>query len=96
MAKPSQNLDFIVRRQIQPRANELRSIVADFLGPDTPDHVLAFASSSIWGLMLDHMFTQPILDRLSPHRPNLDGHIEKYIKHVLQFSLGGLKAIKGA
>lgn len=94
MAKPSKNLDLIVERQVQPRADELRNIVQDVLGPDVPDHVLAFTSSNIWVLMLDHLLTQPILDRLKPKRPAVHGNMEAFIEHVLKFSLGGLKAIK--
>ncbi|QJB55254.1 TetR/AcrR family transcriptional regulator [Pseudodesulfovibrio sp. zrk46] len=94
IAKPSHNLDFIVRRQVQTRADELRAIVSDIMGPGTPDHVLAFASSSIWALAMDHVTTQPILDRLSPPRPRVQDHLELFVDHVLKFSLGGLKAIK--
>lgn len=94
MAKPSANLDFIVRRQVQPRADELRDIVNGILGPNTPDQVLAYASSSIWALMLDHLLTQPILDRLSPQRPAVQGSMDAFVDHVVKFSLGGLHAVK--
>lgn len=94
MAKPSANLDFIVRRQVQPRANELRDIVTDILGPDAPEQMLAYASSSIWALMLDHLLTQPILDRLSPQRPTVQGSMDAFVDHVVKFSLGGLHAVK--
>jgi len=97
MAKPSKNLDFIVKRQVQPRADELRDIVSAALGPDTPDHVLAFASSSVWILLLDHLLTQPILDRLTPKRPAItQENMDIFIDHVLTFSLGGLRAVKGS
>jgi len=96
MAKPSHNLDFIVQRQVQSRANELRGILADILGPDTPDRILAFSSSNIWALMLDHLIIQPILDRLTPHRPDIRGNIDEFVDHVVKFSLGGLHAVKGS
>jgi len=96
MAKPSKNLDFIIQRQVQPRANELREIVIDVLGADTPDHVLAFTASSVWILLLDHLLTQPILDRLTPKRPAItEENMEIFIDHVLQFALGGIRAVKG-
>lgn len=96
MAKPSKNLDFIVKRQVQPRADELREIVTAVLGADTPDHILAFASSSVWILLLDHLLTQPILDRLTPRRPAInEENMHIFIDHVLTFSLGGLRAVKG-
>ncbi len=94
MAKPSHNLDFIVQRQVQPRASELRAILAKILGPDVPDHILAFSSSNIWSLMLDHLLTQPILDRLKPKRPMVQGNMEGFVKHIFTFSLGGLNAVK--
>lgn len=94
MAKPSHNLDFIVRRQLQPRVDELRNIVAEILGPDTPETVLAFSSTNIWALMLDHLLTQPILDRLTPSRPAVQDDIDTLVEHVTLFSLGGLNAIK--
>jgi AcrR family transcriptional regulator len=95
MAKPSKNLDFITRRQVQPRANELREIVTAFLGPETPDMKLAFAASSVWILLLDHLLTQPILDRLTPRRPGItEANMELFIDHVLTFSIGGLQAVK--
>jgi len=94
MAKPSHNLDFIVQRQVQSRANELRDIVASILGPDTPDHVLAFSSSNVWALMIEHVLTQPILNRLTPKRPTVRGNIDAFVDHITKFSLGGLKAVK--
>lgn len=94
MAKPSHNLEFIVERQVQSRVNELRDIVIAILGPDTPDHVVAFSSSNIWALMLDHLLTQPILDRLTPRRPSVHEMMEEFVEHVLKFSLGGLSAVK--
>ncbi|CCH48709.1 TetR/AcrR family transcriptional regulator [Pseudodesulfovibrio piezophilus] len=95
MAKPSPNLDFIVHRQVEPRANELREIVAAILGPDTPDQVLAFSSSNIWAMMLDHVLTQPILDRLSLKRPAVKGNRNSFVQHLVRFALGGLNAVKG-
>ena len=94
MAKPSHNLDFIVRRQLQPRVDELRDIVAGILGPDVPETVLALSSTNIWALMLDHLLTQPILDRLTPSRPPVQDDIEVLVEHVTTFSMGGLNAIK--
>jgi AcrR family transcriptional regulator len=94
MAKPSHNLDFIVRRQLQPRVDELRDIVSEILGPDVPESVLVFSSTNVWALMLDHLLTQPILDRLTPTRPPAQEDIESLVDHVATFSLGGLKAIK--
>ncbi len=94
MAKPSHNLDFIIRRQVQPRVDELRDIVAEILGPDTPETVLAFSSTNIWALMLDHLLTQPILDRLTPCRPAVQDDIDALVEHITTFSLGGLNAIK--
>ncbi|MCJ2164497.1 MULTISPECIES: TetR/AcrR family transcriptional regulator [unclassified Pseudodesulfovibrio] len=94
MAKPSHNLDIIVQHQVQPRANELRQILSDILGPTVPDHALAFCSSNIWAMMLDHLLTQPILDRLNPHRPNLKTSMDQFVDHVVIFCLGGLEAIK--
>ena len=95
MAKPSSNLDYIVQNHVQSMANQLRAILADILDPDTPDTVLAYCSSSIWALMLDHLLIQPILDRLSPHRPAADSNLDKFVNHVVKFSLGGLRAMKG-
>lgn len=95
MAKPSKNLDFIVERQVQPRADELREIVTDILGPDSPDHILAFTASSVWILLLDHLLTQPILDRLTPKRPAITmANMDIFIDHVLTFALGGIRAVK--
>lgn len=95
MAKPSKSLDLIVRRRIQPRADELRDIVADILGPDTHPKVMAYASSNIWALVMDHLLTQPVLDRLTPKRPPVQGDLDFYVEHAVKFSLGGLLAIKG-
>ena len=103
MAKPSRNLDIIVQHQVQPRANELRSILMDILGPGIPDRTLAFCSANIWAMLLDHLLIQPILDRLSPHRPaaldtggenGLEIGVQTFADHVTRFSLGGLKAVK--
>jgi len=94
MAKPSANLDFIVQRQVQPRADELRDIVAAILGQDIPERVMAFSCSNIWALMLDHLLTQPILDRLTPQRPTVQASMDDFIGHVVNFSLGGLHAVR--
>jgi len=95
MAKPSRNLDLIVQHQVQPRADELRDILADILGPDTPEATLAYCSSNVWAMVLDHLLIQPILDRLTPHRPTVDSTLDDFVDHVTRFSLGGLRAMKG-
>ena len=95
MAKPSQHLDFLIRRQIQPRVDELRTIVADILGPAVPENLMIFCSTNVWALMLDHMLTQPILDRLTPSRPALQD-IDRLVEHVMVFSLGGLHAVRNS
>lgn len=94
MAKPSHNLDFIVRRQLQPRVDELRDIVAHILGTNAPESVVAVSSTNIWALMLDHLLTQPIMDRLTPSRPQVQEDIDALVDHVVTFSLGGLGAIR--
>ncbi|OIQ50761.1 HTH-type transcriptional repressor NicS [Pseudodesulfovibrio hydrargyri] len=94
MAKPSHNLDLIVQHQVQPRANELRDILTLLLGPGAPDQTLAYCSSNIWALMLDHLLTQPILDRLTPHRPNLGLDVQDFVDHVFHFALGGINSVK--
>ncbi|WP_207260011.1 TetR/AcrR family transcriptional regulator [Desulfovibrio sp. Huiquan2017] len=94
MAKPSHNLDILIRHQVQPRANELRDILQKILGPDVPDHTLAYCSSNIWALTLDHLLTQPILDRLTPQRPNVDMDVDEFVDHVVRFALGGVNAVK--
>ena len=93
MAKPSQHLDILIRRQIQPRVDELRTIVADILGPGVSENLMIFCSTNVWALMLDHMLTQPILDRLTPSRPALQD-IDRLVEHVMVFSLGGLHAVR--
>jgi len=95
MAKPSNNLDMIAKRSIQPRADELRDIIADILGPDTDRLTMEYASSNIWALMLDHLLTQPVLDRLTPKRPPVQTNLDAFVDHAARFSLGGLKALKG-
>ncbi|EGB16224.1 Transcriptional regulator TetR [Pseudodesulfovibrio mercurii] len=94
MAKPSRNLDLIVQHQVQPRAEELRDILTLLLGPDVPEQTLAYCSSNIWALMLDHLLTQPILDRLTPNRPNLGLDVEGFVDHVTRFALGGINGVK--
>ncbi|MBG0791268.1 MAG: CerR family C-terminal domain-containing protein [Desulfovibrionaceae bacterium] len=95
MAKPSGNLDYIVQHHVQPRADELRCILSEILGPNAPDTTLAYCSANIWALMLDHLLIQPILDRLTPDRPAADNGLDLFVDHVFRFSLGGLKAMKG-
>nr|WP_321255511.1 CerR family C-terminal domain-containing protein [uncultured Pseudodesulfovibrio sp.] len=94
MAKPSKHLDFIVRRQVQARANELRQIMKDIMGPDTPEMTMAFCSANVWALILDQLLIQPILERLTPNRPSMDENIDAFIDHVVKFSLGGINAVK--
>jgi len=93
MAKPSRNLDFLIRRQIQPLTDDLRTIVAEILGPDASDDTLALSSSNIWALMLDHLLTQPIQNRLTPRRP-APTDLDALVDHVTTFALGGLMAVK--
>ncbi|BCS89700.1 TetR/AcrR family transcriptional regulator [Pseudodesulfovibrio sediminis] len=94
MAKPSENLDYIVHHQVQPRANTLRTILIKILGPYASDTTLAYCGSNIWAMMLDHLLTQPILDRMTPHRPQVQDSIDEWVDHIVTFSLGGLMATK--
>ncbi|WP_243545283.1 CerR family C-terminal domain-containing protein [Pseudodesulfovibrio tunisiensis] len=94
VAKPSDQLDFIVRQQVQPRVDELRAIMRGVLGPDAPDEYVFFCSSKVWSLLLDYLMTSPFVARLKPRRAPMPENAEEVAELIYEFSLGGLQAIK--
>ena len=95
MAKPSQESRH--HRPAPGPAARQRAARHPFRTPrtgQTPDRTLAYCSSNIWAMMLDHLLTRPILDRLTPHRPSLEVNVDDFVDHMVSFSLGGIMAVK--
>ncbi|MBN2140661.1 MAG: CerR family C-terminal domain-containing protein [Desulfovibrionaceae bacterium] len=91
---PSPHLDIMVQLYVQPRADLLRDILRDLLGPKAPDQVLRDCAQSIWAQMLHPRMFGAISDRLKPRLPSPAERLDEYKRHLIRFSLGGLEGIR--
>jgi TetR/AcrR family transcriptional regulator, regulator of cefoperazone and chloramphenicol sensitivity len=95
MSNPTGLLDEVMETELVPLQARMEAVVNDLLGPaSTPERIL-HSTVSIMNQCL-----HPMLKRISDadversRRPRLN--IEAFIDHVVQFSLGGIRAIADA
>lgn len=96
MLRPSPFLDEMADKYSRPQTEEFLEILSEILGPDTPRRVLRDCAVSIFGQMVYYIFIWPLFSRVFPEHPGPGFFHEELAEHVVQFSLGGLEAVKRA
>lgn len=93
LLNPTAAADAIVEKFSRPQFMQLSAVVGDLLGPKVTAEQVRLAGFSVLGQCLFYLFARPIVTRLAP-----DSYSPKSIagtaRHIAQFSLAGLKALK--
>lgn len=96
LANPTGLLNKVMRVELRPLHEKMETLVRDLLGPRTSDMQVRFCTISIISQCINPMVAikgrkQKREDKDSP--PGIDD-IEAYSKHVAEFSLAGIRAIR--
>jgi TetR/AcrR family transcriptional regulator, regulator of cefoperazone and chloramphenicol sensitivity len=94
VAEPTTALDQVVEEIIQPLQARLIDIVREFIPPARRDEVVHLSAMSIFGQCLYYYYARHILFRLDAQKYG-PKNIERLAKHIIGFSLGGLKGLAG-
>jgi len=90
MAEPTPMLGRFVDRSIMPRAEKLREIVSEILGPEADPAFVALCVQSIVGQCRNYAVARPILTRLFPDLTYDDSGISRLAEHIVRFSLAAM------
>lgn len=91
MIEPTDALDALVKEEVRPMANALRSIVGDLLGPKADEETKRLCSMSVVSQVLFYKHCRPMITRLFPDMKFDDAGIEKLTAHITRFSLAAIK-----
>jgi TetR/AcrR family transcriptional regulator, regulator of cefoperazone and chloramphenicol sensitivity len=91
MIEPTGALDAIVKEEMRPMANTLRSIVGDLLGPKAAEETKRLCSLSVVSQVLFYHHCRPVISRLFPDMKFNEAAIEKLTAHITRFSLAAIK-----
>lgn len=94
MVNPSGCLDEAIKAFKLNHRELLRSVLRDLLGPDAGDETIDYCEVSIVGQCRAARMGRPGKQLPSMNVNLSKAEVERIIKHICAFSLGGLKAIK--
>ena len=98
VARPTKILDDIVADYIAPDCEELADIIRVFVGADASQDMVEMCAGSVISQVLHYYYSYPIIQRLTPDEGAFCGDkqfLEYAVRHVLEFSLGGLERLTG-
>jgi AcrR family transcriptional regulator len=93
---PSPTLETAVRELLTPLLGKLTELMREFLGPDAPPEQVQHCALSVLGHCIYFEFNQPLLARLAPNEGSGPERVQQLVDHIYQFSLGGIRQIKGS
>ena len=96
MARPSTALDRLVAESIQPVKRRIGGIVREILGPGVPETKVGHACLSIIGQCLHYVHCREMISRLFPEGRYMTRDVEMLAKHIFEFSIAGLDAMKAS
>jgi AcrR family transcriptional regulator len=91
MANPTGLLDEVIQEEIQPLLQRLTELVHEIIGQDRSEREVLFCVLSIWGLCVIPTFLNMV--KISGNESLRIDDIEAYARHVIAFSLAGMRAI---
>ena len=92
MVDPTAALDSIITDKIRPMAEQLRGLVAEILRRPPGDETVRLCSFSIVSQCVFYHHCRPVLTRLYPQQPPLDGlGAARLAEHITRFSLAALR-----
>ena len=94
MIEPSAALDAFVAEDIYPRFVILRTIIAEILGVPLEHDSVRWQAASVIAQALFWHHNKPVIQRLYPDLEYKDERIEFIARHVIDFSLSGLRGAR--
>ena len=95
MIRPTVAIDEIMNERMCGIRDVLHGIVAELIGPGVTDTKMFYATSSIIGQIVFHRHCNPIIARMNPDQTYDAPGVDALARHVTDFSLAGLKAMRG-
>ena len=93
LAQPTAALDAVMDELIKPRADMIKALVRDILGPDAPEMIVWQGAFSIAAQCFQYLHSGEMLRLLEPEFSH-QRHGEELAAHIAEFSLAGLRAVK--
>lgn len=96
LVNPTGLLDEVIREELRPLHEKMETLVHNLLGPCAHDREVKFCTISIVSQCINPLVGRKQREegRGDEFSPPLIEDIEAYSKHVVKFSLGGIKAIR--
>ena len=91
MMEPTGALDAVVREDIRPMAELLRTIVGELLGPGADDVTRRLCANSVVSQALFYHHCRPVVVRIHPDLKFDEAGIERLTEHITRFSLAAIK-----
>ena len=91
MVDPTGALDRLVREEIRPQADLLRSIVIAILGRPADEELIRLCGCSVMSQCVFYFNCRPVLERLFPDQAVDAASVERLASHVVEFSLAALR-----
>jgi AcrR family transcriptional regulator len=94
MVDPSPVLDEVVKTWVKPLADELNRIVSEIINQPQDSMAVRLCASSVFGQIFFHKHGQQINKRLYSDLDYSEEQISQLSKHVYEFSISALEAIR--
>ena len=93
LAQPTAALDAVMDELIRPRADHLRDMVRDILGPNAPEEQVLRAAQSVASQCFFYLYNREAFRRLYPQQVR-DNTSKSLAAHIAEFSLDALHAMR--
>lgn len=93
VVEPTSAFDLVLDQFAIPLHKTLNGIVRAILGPTSSEESVRRCSMSIIGQCLYYQKARRAVQRIDPEFTYSPGHIERLADHIMEFSLGGLRAL---
>ncbi len=98
LANPTGLLEEVMQEEIRPLQERMRTVIRELLGAHIPDRLVQFCEISVISQCITPMVVRGGRGGNREHEKDYPGidDIEAYSDHVMEFSLGGIRAIRKA
>ena len=92
ISEPTPGLDVIVQEKIRGTYRRVEAIVRELVGPGASDDDVRACVLSVQGQCLFYRHCHPVLTRLFPGRSFGREEVPELARHIVRFSLAGIRA----
>jgi TetR/AcrR family transcriptional regulator, regulator of cefoperazone and chloramphenicol sensitivity len=98
LANPTGLLEEVIHEEIRPLQERMRAVIRELLGANIPERLVQFCEISVISQCINPMVVRSGRKGKREHEidhPGIDD-IEAYSRHIIEFSLAGIAAIRKA